>query len=255
MTAATRTLKLPEALSLRGKTVLVTGAASGIGRASSLAVADLGARAIVTDQAPLDGVEAALRDKGALLECVRGNLSDVAFIRNTLLADRRVDALIHAAGIFPTNDTPEQETFEAVMQVNLRAAMVLSHECAQRMARDGGGRIVLIGSLAGRNGGVMIDSMSLNYAAYAVSKGGLHTMTKWLSRRMAGDNVLVNAIAPGVIRTPMAAGKDFLPGIFPMGRLGEMEEVAWPAAFLCTPAAGYCSGAILDVNGGAYVSG
>jgi NAD(P)-dependent dehydrogenase (short-subunit alcohol dehydrogenase family) len=80
-------------------------------------------------------------------------------------------------------------------------------------------------------------------------------MVTWLSRRMAEKNVLVNAIAPGVVRSPMAQGQTYLPGIFPMGRPAEVDEVAWPAVFLCTAAASYFSGAIIDVNGGSYVSG
>src|SRR5690606_13600843 len=143
-----------------------------------------------------------------------------------------------------------QETFERVMQVNLHAGMMLSYGCALRMAETGGGRIVLIGSMAARTGGTMIDNMSLNYATYAVSKGGLHTMITWLSRRMANKNVLVNGIAPGVVRTPMAKAQTHIWGMFPMGRPAEVDEVAWPAAFLCVPAASYFSGAIIDVNGG-----
>jgi 3-oxoacyl-[acyl-carrier protein] reductase len=249
-------IPLPDALSLRGHTPLVTGAASGIGRATSFAVAQLGGSLVLADIAPLASTVEQLRSAGGNVESSHeGDLGDPEFVRVLLDGHAPYDAMIHAAGIFPRTDTPEQETFEHVMQVNLRAGMMLSYGCALRMAKGGGGRIVLIGSLAARNGGVMTDNMSLNYAAYAVSKGGLHTMITWLSRRMAEKNVLVNGIAPGVVRTPMAQGQTYLPGIFPMGRLAEMDEVAWPAAFLCTPAAGYFSGAIIDVNGGAYVSG
>jgi NAD(P)-dependent dehydrogenase (short-subunit alcohol dehydrogenase family) len=250
------TVPLPDALSLHGKTVLVTGAASGIGRATCSAAAQLGARLVIADVTALERTADELRAAGATIASShQGDLGDADFVHALLAAHGRYDAMVHAAGIFPRTDTPEQETFERVMQVNLRAGMMLSYRCAMRMAETGGGKIVLIGSLAARNGGMMTDNMSLNYAAYAVSKGGLHTMVTWLSRRMAEKNVLVNAIAPGVVRSPMAQGQTYLPGIFPMGRPAEVDEVAWPAVFLCTAAASYFSGAIIDVNGGSYVSG
>jgi len=253
---AQQAVPLPDALSLHGKTVLITGAASGIGRATCSAAAQLGARLVLADVSPLESAADELRATGATVAgSHQGDLGNADFVRTLLTAHDRYDAMVHAAGIFPKVDTPEQETFEQVMQVNLRAGMMLSYGCAMRMSETGGGKIVLIGSMAARNGGVMTDNMSLNYAAYAVSKGGLHTMVTWLSRRMAGKNVLVNAVAPGVVRSPMAQGQTYLPGIFPMGRPAEMDEVAWPAAFLCTPASSYFSGAIIDVNGGAYVSG
>ena len=80
----------------------------------------------------------------------------------------------------------------------------------------------------------------------------MHALVKWLSRQAIGHGVLVNGVAPGPVQTPMTTG--FTSGAqLPLGRMGRPEELAWPIAFLCTPAASYFSGAILDVNGGAFV--
>ena len=246
--------ELPGVLSLAGKRILVTGAASGIGQATALAVARLGGALALTDRDPLDETGRLVDAIGASHRSIRGDLADEAFIVDTLIGQGPYDGLVHAAGVFPASGgRTENETFHFVMQVNLRAAMLLGMRCSEQMAANGGGNVVLIGSLGGRNGGVMIDNMSLDYAAYATSKGGVHTMVKWLARRMVGRNVLVNAIAPGVIRTPMNDGMTLDRALFPLGRMGDVSEIAWPAAFLLTRAAGYFSGAVIDVNGGSYV--
>jgi 3-oxoacyl-[acyl-carrier protein] reductase len=108
--------------------------------------------------------------------------------------------------------------------------------------------LVLVGSVAGRTGGTSVNTPP----DYAASKGAVHALVKWLSRQGIRRGVLVNAVAPGPVETPMTRGFDAAGGL-PLGRLGKPEELAWPIAFLCTPAASYLSGAILDVNGGAFV--
>jgi 3-oxoacyl-[acyl-carrier protein] reductase len=80
----------------------------------------------------------------------------------------------------------------------------------------------------------------------------VHALVKWSSRHGVGHGVMVNAVAPGPVDTPMESGSNLGPSL-PLGRMGRAEEIAWPIAFLCTPAASYLSGAILDVNGGAFV--
>jgi 3-oxoacyl-[acyl-carrier protein] reductase len=125
----------------------------------------------------------------------------------------------------------------------------------EQMVENGGGFVVLVGSAAGRNGGGS-NAPSLDYAAYAASKGGVHTLVRWLSRRVVAKNVLVNGVAPGVIDTPLTASVPhlgFVPTALPRGRMGNPEELGWPIALLCTPAASYTSGAVLDVNGGNFV--
>jgi len=135
-----------------------------------------------------------------------------------------------------------------VMDINVRVPLMLASAAIDHMAEDGGGSIVLVGSVAGRTGGTSVNTPP----DYAASKGAVHALVKWLSRQAVGQGVLVNGVAPGPVQTPMTTG--FTSGAqLPLGRMGRPEELAWPIAFLCTPAASYFSGAILDVNGGAFV--
>jgi 3-oxoacyl-[acyl-carrier protein] reductase len=111
------------------------------------------------------------------------------------------------------------------------------------------GAIVIIGSLAGKTGGVA----AANQPHYVASKGAVHSVVRWLSRRAIGHGVNVNGIAPGPVKTNMNASLTFDLDSLPMRRLGLPEEIAWPSAFLCSSAASYISGVVLDVNGGTFV--
>jgi 3-oxoacyl-[acyl-carrier protein] reductase len=134
------------------------------------------------------------------------------------------------------------------MDINVRVPLTLAAAAIDHMAQHGGGSIVLVGSVAGRTGGTSVNTPP----DYSASKGAVHALVKWLSRQAIGRGVLVNGVAPGPVQTPMTTG--FTSGAqLPLGRMGRPEELAWPIAFLCTPAASYFSGAILDVNGGAFV--
>ena len=134
------------------------------------------------------------------------------------------------------------------MAVNLHGPIHFARAYLPGMAERRHGRMVLIGSVAGRIGGVKAS------AHYVASKGGLHALVKWLARRGAPHDVLVNGIAPGVIETEMTRGQRIDPAQVPLGRNGRPEEIAWPIAFLCSPAASYITGTVLDVNGGLYMS-
>ena len=148
------------------------------------------------------------------------------------------------------------EAFDFVMHVNVRAPLVLAMALIDQMGAQGGGFVVLVGSAAGRNGGASSGGAA-EYATYAASKGGVHTMVRWLSRRAVGKNVLVNGVAPGVVRTPLVESVSknvaFDNSLFPLGRMGEPSELGWPIPLLCSPAASYMSGAFVDVNGGTFV--
>jgi 3-oxoacyl-[acyl-carrier protein] reductase len=119
-----------------------------------------------------------------------------------------------------------------------------------------GGYIVLVGSSAGRSGAGRLGSAT-EYATYAASKGAVHTLVRVLSRRAAEKNILVNGVAPGVVRTPLldsvrpdlAATESVRPAV----RSADPKELGWPIALLCSPMASYISGAIVDINGGSFV--
>jgi 3-oxoacyl-[acyl-carrier protein] reductase len=244
-------LTLPAALSLHNKHVLVTGAASGIGRATALVLASLGAHVVVTDRAPLEETQEAIASAGGACEPVRGDLTDDAFIAS-LFAGPRVHALAHCAAILEgrpwTDDRNWHERFHKVMDINVRVPLQLTWAAIDHMAGHGGGHIALVGSVAGRTGGTSVSTPP----DYSASKGAVHALVKWLSRNAVGRGVLVNAVAPGPVETPMTRGFNLGPTL-PMARIGRPEELAWPIAFLCTAASSYMSGAILDVNGGAFV--
>ncbi|MFV0298473.1 MAG: SDR family NAD(P)-dependent oxidoreductase [Hyphomicrobiaceae bacterium] len=252
MTDTTSIRPLPTALSLAGKTVCVTGAASGIGRATAFAVAELGARVIITDISPLAEVTSELKAKGADVTAVEGDLVEDNFA-DKLIAKGPIDGLAHCAGILARrpllDDRNLRDRFHRTMDVNVLAPILLGSAMIEHMGARGGGAIAMIGSTAGRAGGTSL-STPLDYAA---SKGAVHVVIRWLSRNAVGRNVLVNGVAPGPIDTPMTQTNSMDASALPRGRKGRPEEIAWLIATLLTPAAGYVSGAVLDCNGGSYV--
>ncbi len=245
------TIALPSALSMQGRSVLVTGAASGIGKATALVLAQLGAALLITDRSPLDETHDEVRAGGGACAMTQGDLTDDAFIAS-LLSGERLHAVAHCAGILEgrpwTEDRAWHERFHRVMDINVRVPLQLAAAAIEHMAGHGGGHIALVGSVAGRTGGTSMTTPP----DYAASKGAVHALVKWLSRNAVGRGVMVNAVAPGPVETAMTRGYNLGPTL-PLGRIGRAEELAWPIAFLCTPAASYLSGAILDVNGGAFV--
>jgi NAD(P)-dependent dehydrogenase (short-subunit alcohol dehydrogenase family) len=110
------------------------------------------------------------------------------------------------------------------------------------------GRIVLVGSVAGRMGGLIAGPH------YVASKGGVHALVKWLARQAGPFNVLVNGVAPASVETPLMQGQPVDLTRIPLGRMAQAEEVAGPIAFLCSGAASYVCGVVLDVNGGVYMA-
>lgn len=242
----------PSSLGLEGKRILVTGAASGIGQATTWLLAGLGAELRLADVASLEATRKGVEERGGAYEVLEGDLTDEDYLGR--LAATEPFALAHCAAAFSREgwrpDLTPRERFALLMEVNVRGPMLLALACIDGMAARGEGFIVLTGSAAGRNGGGIGGGTPADYAA---SKGAVHTLVRSLSRRAVGKNVLVNGVAPGPVATPLSKGLDFPPEALPLGRIGRPEEIAWPIAFLCSPAASFISGAVLDVNGGAFV--
>lgn len=242
---------LPAALNLAGRRVAVTGAANGIGRATAGVLSCLGAELLLVDFKPLAGVRQELEAQGARVSTLQADMTSDGFIAEFTSAGPFY-ALAHCAAIHIHDDwalADQRARFHRVMDMNVRVPLELGMAAIEQMASNGGGRIVMTGSAAGRNGGTSATTPP----DYAASKGAVHTVVRWLSRRAVSRSVMVNAVAPGPVRTAMTAHSTINHAQLPAGRMAEPEEIAWAIAFLCSPAASYLSGAVIDVNGGAFV--
>lgn len=239
--------------SLEGRRMLIAGAASGIGASSAAICCQLGASVVATDISPVEKVVDAVAGSGGKIEGHRLDMSDRAAVEDLAKRIGEVDCVVAAGAVSPFDDwiTSEEwdDNFDLCMNVNVRGPVNLARAWMPGMMQRKSGAVVIIGSLAGKTGGVA-EAVQPHYVA---SKGAVHGVVRWLSRRAIGHGVNVNGIAPGPVKTNMNATLTFDLTKLPMGRLGRPEEIAWPIAFLCSSAASYISGVVLDVNGGTFV--
>ncbi len=231
---------------LEARHIAITGAGGGIGSEAARIASALGARISATDlHAPaLDGVTGRGHQTAAL------DVTDQAAVEAWLDSLGEFDALIDCAAICPFTDWENQgwnQEAEQLFRVNLVGPLNLVRAAMPRMKARKKGRIALVGSIAGRIGGVRAS------AHYAMSKGGIHAFVHWASRRMA-PHCTINAVAPGPVDTPMTQGEEFDPDNFPMERMAAAAEIAGPLVFLVSPAASYINGAVLDINGAMHFS-
>jgi 3-oxoacyl-[acyl-carrier protein] reductase len=252
--------QLPKGLSLLGRRALVTGAANGIGRATAKCLAELGADLVLVDRVPMDALCKEIEALGRSASMLQGDLTDQAFL------DRIIDggpyySFAHVAGVFSGSTggysgSSVKGSFDFVMDVNVWAPLALGYGLIEKAGPKAGGYMVFTGSQAGRSGKGRIGT-GTEYITYAASKGALHSLVRALASRGAEKNIVVNGVAPGVIRTPMldltAPHLKNSETVTPLGRSADPSEVGWPIALLCSPAASFISGAIVDVNGGSYV--
>ena len=235
--------------SLAGRRILITGAAGGIGAASARLAVAQGASVVLTDI--LDPAVTAERvgDLWGKAEIHRLDSSKLADVKALAASIGTVYGLIDCSGICPFDDwlaDDWDEALDRVIAVNIKGPLNLTRVFFPGMVAQNEGRIVLCGSVAGWMGGVKSGPH------YAFSKGGIHSFVRWLARRGAPHQVNVNGIAPGPIDTGMTRGHGYDRENYPLGRLGQPEDIASMAVFLCTPGAGYTTGAIMDVNGGVH---
>ena len=241
-------------LGLGGKSVIVTGAARGIGEACARRFAREGARLVLADVLDAEGEALAAELGGLYVHCDVGDKAQVdALVARALAAYGRIDILVNNAGIFRAADFLDvtEEDFDAVLRVNVKGSFLLGQAAARAMVQAGGGNIVNMSSV---NGVLAIP----NIASYNVSKGGINQLTRVMALALADKNIRVNAVAPGTIATELAAkavltseeAKAKIMMRTPMKRLGQPSEIAEVVAWLASDGASYITGEIVTVDGG-----
>jgi 3-oxoacyl-[acyl-carrier protein] reductase len=244
---------------LRGKVAVVTGGSRGIGAAIAGLLAERGAAVVVSGRDE-DRLKAAVRAMEADGRSVVGVVADAArredaerLVEAARSQFGRLDVLVNNAGI--TRDAllvrMKDDDWDRVMEINLRGAFLMTRAAGRVMMRQRSGRIVNITSTAG----VMGNAGQANYSA---AKAGLIGLTKAAARELAHWQILVNAVAPGLIETDMAAAippaaRDALLAQIPLGRVGTVREVAEMVGFLAGEGSAYVTGQVFHVNGGLYM--
>jgi 3-oxoacyl-[acyl-carrier protein] reductase len=253
-------------LSLAGRVALITGGSRGIGAATVKMFCAAGAKVLFNYQRARDAAERIVSDCGAqVCAAVQQELSSAAEAKQlvdvTLKKFSRLDCLVVNHGIWPASDLPvDQMTddhWQRTIAINLDSVFgLIKYTVAQMKRQDqsGGGRIVIVSSTAGQRGEAF-------HCDYAASKGAVISMVRGLSTELARDGIYVNCVAPGWVETDMSAPalrepktRDRVFAAIPLGRVGKPEEIAAPILFLCTEHAGFMTGSIVSVNGGAVLA-
>jgi 3-oxoacyl-[acyl-carrier protein] reductase len=256
-------------LSLSGNVALITGGSRGIGAATVRMFVAAGAKVVFNYQkAATEAVRLVQElgaDKCAAVACnLSGTQTAQELIASAVKLFGRLDILVANHGVWPPDDAPidklPDEQWRSTVAINLDSVFALiKHSVAQfkKQGRSGpaAGHIVLVSSTAGQRGEAF-------HADYAATKGALISLVKGLSTELASDGIYVNCVAPGWVATDMSAPALNDPRIratvfakIPLGRVATPEEIAAPILFLCTPHAGFITGEIFNVNGGAVLVG
>lgn len=246
---------------LKNKVALVTGARRGMGRAHALALASQGAKVVVTDidEGECQTVVDEIKSQGGEALCFKmdvSNKGEVSKVFDEVVKNfGRLDILVNNAGIFfpkPALELSEEE-WDKMLDINLKGQFLCAQRAAQEMAKNKWGRIINISSVASGQVGVGIAGG----AHYTASKGGVIGMSETLAVELAPLGINVNAIAPGIIDTPMVQeaqipkeGMDAMLARVPLKRVARPEEVSAMVVFLASEEASYATGAVFYIDGG-----
>jgi len=256
-------------LSLSGKVALISGGSRGIGAACVRMFTTAGAKVVFSYRSARGQAEALAGECGpAVCHPVACNLDNPEAAR-PLVAEAatyfgRLDILVANHGVWPPEDVPiermSDEQWRSTMSINLDSVFgLIKHAVAQMKQQPrkhpAAGHIVLIGSTSGQRGEAF-------HSDYSATKGAVISMTKGLSTELAPAGIHVNCVAPGWVDTDMSAATladpktgETIRRTIPLGRVGKPEEIAGPVLFLCTEHAGFITGEIFNVNGGAVLVG
>ncbi len=244
-------------IDLSGKNALITGGATGIGRACAVTLAQAGAQIALVDVNEAGMAETTDATGGGLaVVCDLGDPDQIQRMHNQVIdALGYVDILIHCAGIISylrgIGGVPVDQ-WDRVLDVNLRGTFLVCQAFIEGMKARRDGRIIAFSSLAARVGGIEVG---LHYTA---SKAGLIGLTRTLAKEAGPYGITVNAVAPGFIMTgpvqqQLAGREEEVAAQIPLRRLGEPQDVADVVLFLASPLARYITGAVIDINGGLYM--
>jgi 3-oxoacyl-[acyl-carrier protein] reductase len=253
-------------LRFQDKVAIITGAASGIGRASVLRFLQDGARVVATDihVEGLAALEAATDIGPGELVTLAGDVTQeadiAAVVAQAINSYGRLDVLVNAAGITARNVRPEAdmgERWDAVMRVNVKGTLLMCHAAVEAMRAKGSGAIINLTSVMGGVGYPTFLPFSDGFTPYPQSKGAVAQMTRDMGVRLAAEGIRVNAVAPGFIYTALTENvtstpevHDMMKQLHPIQRMGHAEEVAHVIAFLASDEASFVVGAVWTVDGG-----
>jgi 3-oxoacyl-[acyl-carrier protein] reductase len=256
-------------LSLSGRVALISGGSRGIGAATVRMFAAAGAKVVFSYRSARAQADALAKDCGAeLCYPVASNLNSPeaarSLVAETVQRFGRLDILVANHGVWPAEDVPidrmSDEQWRSTMSINLDGVFgLVKHSVSQMKAQPrkhaATGHIVLISSTSGQRGEAF-------HCDYSATKGALISMVKGLSTELASAGIYVNCVAPGWVDTDMSAATladpksgDAIRRTIPLGRVGKPEEIAAPVLFLCTEHAGFITGEVFNVNGGAVLIG
>ncbi|MFD1036165.1 SDR family NAD(P)-dependent oxidoreductase [Sphingomonas hankookensis] len=249
---------------LEGKTVLVTGASTGIGRAAAIGAAEAGANVVInyhSRDADADACIAAIEATGQRGLAIKGDVAEAAtasdFVARAVAEFGRVDVMVSNAGICPFHsflDMPA-ETLERTLRVNLHGAYYMCQAAARQMVEQGdGGAIVAVSSISALVGGEM-------QTHYTPTKAGVHSLMQSTAIALGRHGIRCNSVLPGTILTEInkddladEGKRKYMESRVPLGRLGQPEDMVGPIVFLASDMAAYVTGAALLVDGGMFVN-
>ncbi len=245
----------------KGRTAIVTGASSGMGRAIALALGRAGANVGINynrNQAAAEAIKEEIDSAGGSGLVLQANVGDPEHVERMFTTvdetfGGKLDMIVCNAGEWmeksPVVECPLSE-WDQMIRVNATSVFLCCQQAARRMIPQGEGAIVTVGSVAGHTGG------GGGTVPYAAAKSAVHTFTRGLARELAPHGIRVNGCSPGVVDTPMQEGRatpevaDFLNKLTPVGRMGQADEIVDMALLLLSPSSSFMAGEIVEINGG-----